>query len=758
MLFLGMLLLVFRSTAQATDFFVAPNGSDTQTGRLESPFATIQHALDQANPGDTVYLRKGTYREAVTLQGKSGKEGSPLTLKSYRDEKAVLSGLDELKLKWDVTPQTGIFAATLETNEVRQLFYNGKPLLEARWPNAPRDTRGDWDFFTPAVWASAETTGNSYGTLVCEDLAKTGWDVTGAQAVLNVDHQYFTWTRLVRTHAAGSNTITYDKDLGKDVDKTDEGGVSGKWNERNKFYLFGKKEFLDAPGEWFFDAQGKKLYVCLGEGEHPEKGLMEMKSRDWGFTADQNCSFLTIDGIEFYGTAFRFGKAYSESRSSHIVFRNNRILQSSWTEHLRLPKEDPLYPAESVYPTMEVDHSEILNNTFTHGALSGLLINGFDNLIENNLFTDFDYSSSLSYPSLQVSKPWPAFAGKAGRAMVRHNTFSRSGGIHVQLAQADNDFGWNDVGDSFLACFGGNKDTSTVYTQKPLCSGTRIHHNWVHQGFSGTPPLKWGGGIGIRGDDETCGLTVDHNVVWSFGGVGIEIKNVPNPTPQQANRCLNNTVFDHGSYIPRKSAILIASIKASMNGESTVANNLGDPISGWWGGRPLGKIRLVTNNSTSFNPAEDLVKTNWHDFRPAATATTVLKSGTAIEGISPMVGTQAPDLGAYQRGDVTYWIPGQRLAKASFPIVPDKAQNVPTDRDVLMWRPADQAIRHTLFFAQSEEELAKVESKTFQGEENVYALPKLQPATTYFWRVDAVMPDATTLKGEVWSFSTTAAP
>lgn len=753
-LYSGMLLLAVLSAANAKDFFVAPDGKDTEPGSMEAPFATIQHAFDQASPGDTVYLRGGTYRQAVTLTGKSGKEGAPLTLKSYQDEKSVLSGLDELKLNWESAPGKRIYVATLDTNEVRQLFYNGKPLLEARWPNTPRDTNGDWNFFTPAVWASAETTGNSYGTLVCQDLAKTGWDVTGAHAVLNVDHQFFTWTRQVRTHAAGSNAITYDKDLGKDVDRTDEGGVSGKWNERNKFYLFGKKEFLDAPGEWFLDVPAKKLYLCLAEGESPEKGLMEIKNRDWGFKADQNSSYLTVDGIGFFATAFQFGKAYSKQRSSHIVFRNNRVLHSSWTEHLRLPKEDALSFAENVYPTMDVDRSEILNNTFAYGALSALYVNGFDNLIENNLFTDFDYNSSLSYPPLQVSKAWPALVGKAGRATVRHNTFSRSGGIQAQIAHADNDFSMNDVVDSFLACFGGNKDTSAVYTQKPFCSGTRFHHNWVHHGFSGNPPLKWGGGIGIRGDDDTCGLTVDHNVVWGFGGVGIEIKNVPNPTPEQANRCVNNTIFDHGSFISKKGAILMASVKAAMNSESTVANNLGDPICGWWGGKPLGKMKLLTNNVTSFNPAQDLVSTNWHDFRPVANATSILMCGTPVQGISSMVGTNAPDIGAYQRGDVTYWIPGQRLAKASFPIVPDKAQSVPTDRDTLMWRPAYQAVRHTLYFAPSEEDLAKAEPKTFEGEENVFKLTKLSSGQSYFWRVDAVMPDKTVIKGDVWTFTT----
>jgi hypothetical protein len=71
-----------------------------------------------------------------------------------------------------------------------------------------------------------------------------------------------------------------------------------------------------------------------------------------------------------------------------------------------------------------------------------------------------------------------------------------------------------------------------------------------------------------------------------------------------------------------------------------------------------------------------------------------------------------------------------------------------------MWRPAYQAVRHTLYFAPSEEDLAKAEPKTFEGEENVFKLTKLSSGQSYFWRVDAVMPDKTVIKGDVWTFTT----
>ena len=789
------LLITPCALLHAADIHVAPAGRDNASGTESAPLARIQTAYGKANPGDTILLHGGIYREGIALANKSGRGDAPITLTAFKGEKPVISGLDVLKLEWKETPQKGIYVASLDTNHIAQLFHNGKPMLEARWPHCPRDTNGDWNFFSPAMWADADTTGNSYGTLSCAALAKTGWDVTGAKALLNVDHQFFCWTRPVKTHAAGSATFTYEQDLGKSVNKKDESGVLGKWNQRNKFYLFGKREFLGAPGEWFYDTAAKQLFVCSPNGKSPAEGVLEIKNRPWGFTADETCNFLTIDGVEFFGTAFKFGDS-PKKRSSHIVIKNSRVIQSSCSEELSLKTTTPEErgsgdEGDSVFPTMMADDSQVVNSVFAYGTLNALFINGVNNLIENNLIHDFDYSSSLVYPPLQVNKPGNGLAGQAGHDVIRYNTICRSGGIQAHMAQPACEFAMNDVHDSYLAAYGGNKDVSAVYTQRPDAVGTRFHHNWVHEGYSGTPPHAWGGGMGMRGDDLTCGLTVDHNVVWDCGSVGIFIKNVQHPLPNEANACVNNTVYNHSAYNPIKSAIIIskaggqkanemgksapgAEIQPSAgecpNALSVVANNLADSIYGQWNAQPLGKLKLDAGNDTSFRAAQDLVSTNWCDFRPVPSASAILGKGVVVEGISPAIGTNAPDIGAYQRGDATYWIPGRREHKATYPIVPDKARGVPSGRDALMWRPAYGAIAHTVTFSPSEGGLNPPAAETapqtnvpatpppmqmtFRGEENVFTLPHLAPGSTYYWRVDAVMPDKSVVKGDVWSFTT----
>ena len=777
------LLTTLLTPLHAAELYVATNGDDKAAGTLAAPLQTIQAAFNKASAGDTILLREGIYREAVALKNKSGKDGAPITLKAYAGEKPVLSGLDVLKLEWKATPQAGVFVAAFDTPAIAQLFFNDKPMLEARWPHCPKDKNGDWNFFSPDTWASADAKGNSYGTLSCEALAKTGWNVTGAQALLNVDHQFYCWTRKVQNHSAGAKTFNYEKDLGTSVAQTDEGGGRGKWNQKNKFYLFGMRQFLDAPGEWFYDEAAKQLYVCSPDGKSPAEGLPEIKSRPWGFTADSSCNYLTIDGVGFFGTAFKLGDN-PKKRSSHIVLRNSSVLYSSWTEYLSTSggrkKGADQDAADTYYPTMMVDNSQVVNNTFAYGALSALLINGLNNLIENNLFNDFDYASSLVYPPLQVNQMVGVVAGEAGHALIRWNTICRSGGIQARMEQDANEFTMNDVHDSYLACYGGNKDTSAVYTTLGLCVGTRFHHNWVHEGFSGTPPLPWGGGTGIRGDDLTCGLTVDHNVVWNCGSVGITIKNVNKPTPEEANACVNNTVFDHSAFNKIKSAIIIPTAPGKShwpdpsrlasrpnaaetpNAWSTVANNLADSIYGEWFAHPLGKVKVFAGNDTAFHASTDLVNKDWNDFRPVANAAAIIHQGVAVEGITGKVSGNSSDIGAYEHDGSVYWIPGQRLEKASFPIVPDKTENVPLNRDVLMWCPAYTATMHQVYFGTGQDAVKNAGAKSpeykgeFKGECNVFTLPKLTASQTYWWRVDAVMPDGSIVPGDLWGFTTTA--
>ncbi len=61
------LLLLVSGSAWATDYYIAPDGSDvTGDGSFGTPYETITKAQDMASSGDTVYLRGGTYALETT--------------------------------------------------------------------------------------------------------------------------------------------------------------------------------------------------------------------------------------------------------------------------------------------------------------------------------------------------------------------------------------------------------------------------------------------------------------------------------------------------------------------------------------------------------------------------------------------------------------------------------------------------------------------------------------------------------------------
>src|SRR5262249_20198687 len=66
------LLLGIPRLAAAADYYVATTGNDSNPGTLDQPFATLQKGVNVALPGDTVYIRGGTYRIVTPATSSAG--------------------------------------------------------------------------------------------------------------------------------------------------------------------------------------------------------------------------------------------------------------------------------------------------------------------------------------------------------------------------------------------------------------------------------------------------------------------------------------------------------------------------------------------------------------------------------------------------------------------------------------------------------------------------------------------------------------
>lgn len=73
-------------------YYVSPSGNDNNSGnRIDQPWKTIEKATQVLQPGDTVFIREGTYNEIVIPQY-SGTKENHITYTSYPNETAIIDG------------------------------------------------------------------------------------------------------------------------------------------------------------------------------------------------------------------------------------------------------------------------------------------------------------------------------------------------------------------------------------------------------------------------------------------------------------------------------------------------------------------------------------------------------------------------------------------------------------------------------------------------------------------------------------------
>jgi Right handed beta helix region len=102
-------LLFSSRIGEATSYYVAPSGLDTNPGTLAQPWRTIQKAADSLEPGNTAYVRAGTYAKvAVNVSGSA--DGGYITFCNYPNETPIIDATG-------VAPPTGDTALFLLTDK-----------------------------------------------------------------------------------------------------------------------------------------------------------------------------------------------------------------------------------------------------------------------------------------------------------------------------------------------------------------------------------------------------------------------------------------------------------------------------------------------------------------------------------------------------------------------------------------------------------------------------------------------------------------
>ena len=630
---IGGLLMALQTLG--AEHHVAVTGSDDAPGNAKRPWRTIAKAADTMQAGDTCWVHAGVYREAVKLS-RSGEAGKPIRFAAWPGEVVTLSGTIPIEGDWSIHKGKIHKTRVDGRRKLAQLFCDGAMMIEARWPNARFDQMLDRKVWRPTG------KGSRYGKVVDPALAKTGIDWTGALATLNAAHQFFTWTRTVRSHEAGSDTFTYDKTFPGITHYADK---TRPW-EDDFYFLSGKLEALDSPSEWFLDTEAHMLYLWAPDGKSPAEHTVEAKARDYAFDAS-GVRHVEIRGFHLFACTVRL------TRAEHCVVEGC---------HLRFPVFEREIPEmeqprrSSIRTLVSGDHNTVRNCSLAHSPTSGLTVHGHHNLIENNLIHDVCWSGTLTYcglavgPVKRIEPPKPnepqTDVEPCGTVVRRNTVFDAGNAVVHPTGMPGMVVELNHIFNGGYLC----KDVSLLYTQLPHIYGSVLRYNWVHDCH--TPHIA----LGIRGDDQTRGLTVHHNVVWNCGWDAIIVKG-------DFNRVYHNTCLSN-----RQSDILLFSrteptkpwrkqypLLKVQNARSEVANNCAPRILS--DRRRKSPMSAKTHhNYTGAEPM--LVDPERLDFRPRA-GSPLIDAGSPIAGITDGFGGKAPDVGAYEH-DAEPWVPGCR--------------------------------------------------------------------------------------------------
>lgn len=73
-------------------YYVSTTGSDDAIGSKEEPWRTIQHAIDEVNPGDTINVKKGIYEELINIENIGDIDQGWIVIQANADEHVIIDG------------------------------------------------------------------------------------------------------------------------------------------------------------------------------------------------------------------------------------------------------------------------------------------------------------------------------------------------------------------------------------------------------------------------------------------------------------------------------------------------------------------------------------------------------------------------------------------------------------------------------------------------------------------------------------------
>jgi hypothetical protein len=663
------------AAAAGTTYFVATNGSDSNAGTsASSPFLTIQKCATVVVAGGTCQIAAGTYRETVT-PSRSGTAAAPITFTAAAGAKVTVDGTDAVS-GWSLdsghiykaaVTLSGTAAAPYSSTEFpanAQLWANqifsgneGTAVPEAAYP-APSANPFTQAFITSG-WSSTRSASGTCtappcnttltGTLTYNSFPAFG-DMTGAVADFAGG-----WVALSATITSGTLSSSNHK-LNMSFPESDAKVYPGGGND-NKFRLVGKKAFLTAANEWFYDAGAHELYMWAANGTTPTN--VYAKKRNYGFVLNSR-SYVDVTNIGLFGTTV----TTNASSSNNIL----NSVNSKYLSQFQTAQYDSSLYAAGIYDANHRFDSGILlhgtgntleNSTLQQSAGNGVNIDGTNNTVHNNLIHDVGYSGTYTAAvTLQAGSTGANITNSTlyntGRDAVNMDTnlYPNAGYKNMRIAY-NNIYGYAqiafDLGGIYACC-------------DVALTGSRIDHNVIHD------PANTGNGIHL--DNGTYDVQIDHNLIYGLkgtgdvnhGGNGINFGGHDNAPPAGSNLpYLTAKIYNNTIVAGLNDTIFNYFASSGYDANTTVKNNIldgahpsGQDYAYIAGGTPVEATNLVTLHSDDGTGTDPRYTNAAGGDYTLGSGSPAIDAGTVLSGVTDGYVGSKPDIGAFESGAVKW--------------------------------------------------------------------------------------------------------
>jgi len=552
-------------------YYVAPTGSDSNPGTVSAPFQTLTKARDivrtinaSATQDIYVYLRAGNYPITSTVAfgpSDSGTNGHRIFYAAFPGETPVLNGATRVT-GW--TASGNVYKASLaRSTKLRNLYVNDARAAMTSKTVSAKGGSGTYSVTAgQAAWAwvsGSNSDGVKYATTDVPAIASNKNDLEIVNGT--TWNENIVCVRDVTTSTDNYRVLSLQQPYGAIAQLP---GWNSGFSTSGTHTIYNAYEFLNSPGQFYFDKTAGTLYYYPRSGENISTADVEAPVVDElidiaGTSTTNRVKNLTFQGLTFentdwelYSVAGSSGKATVQGATVYIAYGDGNWHNSKYEITDTLPSMIHVTSADSISFVgnvvkhsgsegisliNDVSNSSITGNYITDMAGSGITVGHPQHIAIGDGGAHEKYAAGvegicaknvISNNVLYNISMLPGFGGHAGITAFFVDTLSITNN-HIQTTAYNGinlGWGWSNFTSSTTSknnSVNNNRlintlsrlhDSGAVYTLGQM-PGTTVNQNYVR----GIPANTSGPTYGLHNDEGSAYITENDNVLDISTGV-----------------------------------------------------------------------------------------------------------------------------------------------------------------------------------------------------------------------------------------------